>query len=171
MGRTRRDTAGLAALFALVTSTTVLLVACNPETTEGSKVSNCDLLSGQEAAAMAGFELVAGEGTILGCPFTLPGDLTAQMIVGAANLEGESLRERAERGYPQAADIIAVEGADNETLAVLTPTGGTVAAVIAARDGTFVELAIFMLGIEPGDTDEIRLVADYAQKALARAVD
>lgn len=147
----------------------LLLTACGSESRSDSAVSNCDLLTDAEVSEMAGFELVSGEDSFLGCPYTLPGDLTAQVTVGSAALD-QTLRSRVEQGYPRAADIIDV-GAGEETLAVLTPTGDTVAAIVTARDGRFVELGLFMLGIEPGETARIRAAAAYAVKALGRATD
>jgi hypothetical protein len=159
----RSDACAPAAVAALF-----VLAACGAA--DEPAVGNCELLTNAEASELAGFELVAGTDTPLGCPFTRPGDLTAQVIVGSDALD-EALRDRVERGYPQAADILAVDGSGDEGLAVLTPTGGTVAAIVTARGGRLVELSIFMLGIEPGDTSDIQDAAKYAALALDRATD
>jgi hypothetical protein len=165
-----RQLHGHAADALAILAAILLLTACGNESRSDSEVKNCELLTDAEVSEMAGFELVSGEDSFLGCPYTIPGDLTAQVTVGSAALD-QTLRSRVEQGYAQAADIIDVDGAGEETFAVLTPTGATVAAIVTARDGRFVELGLFMLGIEPGDMARIRAAAAYAVKALERATD
>lgn len=149
----------------LVFAACALLAACGGG--GASVAGNCELLTNEEVSELAGFEVVAGQDSPLGCPFTRPGDLTAQVTVGSAELSGDA-QSVARQGYPQAADIIEIEDVGSDTVAVLTPTGGTVAAIVTAGKGRFVELGIFMLGVEPDDEEGMRRAANLAVVALDR---
>jgi hypothetical protein len=127
---------------------------------------NCSLITEEEATALAGYDLEVGEDSILGCGFLPPGSDVADIVVNAVLIEGDVASIAAE-GFPNATEIIPVEVGE-DTVAVTTPSGDTVASVITASGGRLVELAIVFLGIDPGDPSRIEEAATLAVTALDR---
>ncbi|HSJ83911.1 MAG TPA: hypothetical protein VLA91_08850 [Acidimicrobiia bacterium] len=136
------------------------------EATEEEAPDNCSLITQEEATALAGYDLEVGEDSILGCGYLPPGSDVADIVVNAVLLEGDVASIAAE-GFPNATDIIPVDVGE-DTVAVTTPSGDTVASVITASGGRLVELAIVFLGIDPGDTGRIEEAATLAVTALDR---
>jgi hypothetical protein len=127
---------------------------------------NCSLITAAEATALAGYDLEVGEDSILGCGYLPPGSDVADVVVNAVRLEGDAASVAA-AGFPNAAEIIPV-AVGEDTVAVTTPSGDTVASIITASAGDFIELAIVFLGINPDDTAGIEAAAELALTALGR---
>jgi len=143
-----------------------------PEETSGAAETddelpdNCSLITAAEATALAGYDLELGEDSVLGCGYLPPGSNVADVVVKAIRLEGDAASV-ATAGFPNASEIIAV-AVGEDTVAVSTPAGDTVASIITASAGDFVELAIVFLGIDPDDTPRIEEAAELAVTALGR---
>jgi hypothetical protein len=127
---------------------------------------NCSLITAAEATGLAGYDLEVGEDSILGCGYLPPGSDVADVVVNAVRLEGDAASVAA-AGFPNAAEIIPV-AVGEDTVAVTTPSGDTVASIITASAGDFIELAIVFLGINPDDTAGIEAAAELALTALGR---
>jgi hypothetical protein len=127
---------------------------------------NCSLITAAEATGLAGYDLEVGEDSILGCGYLPPGSDVADVVVNAVRLEGDAASVAA-AGFPNAAEIIPV-AVGEDTVAVTTPSGDTVASIITASAGDFIELAIVFLGINPDDTAGIEAAAELAVTALGR---
>ena len=127
---------------------------------------NCSLITSDEATALAGYELKVGEDSILGCGYLPPGSDVAALAVNTAILEGDAASIAAQ-GFPNAEDIITVDVGE-DTVAVITPAGDTVASIITGDSGRFVELTVVFLGIDPGDQARIEEAAALAVTALDR---
>jgi hypothetical protein len=136
------------------------------EATEEEAPDNCSLITEEEATALAGYDLEVGGDSILGCGFLPPGSDVADIVVNAVLREGDVATIAAE-GFPNATDIISVDVGE-DTVAVTTPSGDTVASVITASGGRLVELAIVFLGIDPNDSGRIEEAATLAVTALER---
>lgn len=134
--------------------------------TDDELPDNCSLITAAEATALAGYDLELGEDSILGCGYLPPGSNVADVVVNAVRLEGDAASVAA-AGFPNATEIIPV-AVGEDTVAVTTPSGDTVASIITASAGDFVELAIVFLGINPDDTARIEDAAELAVTALGR---
>ena len=134
--------------------------------TDDELPDNCSLITAAEATALAGYDLELGEDSILGCGYLPPGSNVADVVVNAVRLEGDAASVAAS-GFPNAAEIIPV-AVGEDTVAVTTPSGDTVASIITANAGDFVELAIVFLSINPDDTARIEDAAELAVTALGR---
>lgn len=130
------------------------------------EVDNCSLLSNEEVTALAGYELVAGEDSPLGCPYIAPGEDIADVRVVAVTRPGGA-QAVAEEAFPDAPEIIPVDvGAD--TVAVTDPSGDTIASVLTADGDRLVELSVIFLFVSPDDTARIEEAAQLAVTALER---
>lgn len=127
---------------------------------------NCTLITEEEATELAGHELVVLGDSILGCGFVPPGADVADVVVNAAELDGDAASV-AEEGFPNADAIIPVS-VGGDTVAVTTPAGDTIASIVTADGGRVVELAIVFVGIDPDDMARIEEAAELAVTALGR---
>jgi hypothetical protein len=133
---------------------------------DGEAPDNCTLITAEEASALAGYDLEAGEDSFLGCGFIPPGASVADITVNSALLDGDAA-SIAENGFPDAASIIDV-GVGGDTVAVTTPSGDAVASVITVDNGRVVEVNVVFLGVDPDDMARIEEVAELAVTALGR---
>ena len=141
-------------------------VSATGEESGDELADNCSLITAEEATALAGYELELGEDSILGCGYLPPDSSVADVVVNTAILDGDAASVASE-GFPNATEIIPV-GVGDDTVAVTTPTGDTIASIITGDGGRFVELAIVFVGIDPDDTARIEEAAQLAVTALER---
>jgi hypothetical protein len=132
----------------------------------GEAPDACSLVTAEEATAFAGYELVMGQDSPLGCSYLPPDSNVADVVVRAVLLDGDTASVAA-NGFPNADQIITVDVGE-DTVAVTTPEGDAVASVITGSDGRIVELAIVFVGIDPTDTARIEEAATLAVTALER---
>jgi hypothetical protein len=164
----------------LVLMLALTIVACSggdPESggSDGSESSGdvvaegpdaCSLITAEEATTLAGYELEMGEDSILGCSYIPPGSNVADIVVDTAVLEGDATSVVSE-GFPDATEIIPVP-VGTDTVAVTTPSGDAIAAVVTGEGGRFVQLGVVFLLIDPEETERIEEVAQLAVTALER---
>lgn len=141
-------------------------VSATGEESSDELADNCSLVTAEEATIFAGYELELGEDSILGCGYLPPDSSVADISVYTAILDGDAASVAGE-AYPDATEIVAV-GVGDDTVAVTTPSGETIAAIITRDGGRFVELAIVFVGIDPGETARIEEAAQLAVTALER---
>jgi hypothetical protein len=134
---------------------------------DGDTVDSCSLLTDEEVSALAGDELVAGEGTSSICPYIPPGADVADVILTTAERAGDAM-SIAEAAFPNADSITAVDDVGADTVAVTDPSGGAIGAILTVREGRVVELNVIFLSIDPGDSEGIRAAAEVAVLALDR---
>jgi hypothetical protein len=140
--------------------------ASDPAPSSEESVDNCTLVTDEEVSTLAGDELVAGEDSPLGCPFTAPGESVADVRVVGAVAEGGA-QAVAERAFPNAAEIIPVDVGD-DTVAVTDPSGGAIASIITASGDRVVELSVIFIDVPPDDPARIEEAATLAVTALER---
>jgi len=139
-------------------------VSATGEESGDELADNCSLITPEEATIFAGYDLELGENSILGCGYLPPDSSVADIVVNSAVLDGDAASVAGE-AFPDATEIIPV-GVGDDTVAVTTPSGDTIA---STRDGRrFVELAIVFIGIDPDETARIEEAAQLAVTALER---
>jgi hypothetical protein len=141
-------------------------VPATGEESSDELADNCSLITAEEATIFAGYDLALGEDSILGCGYLPPDSSVADLVVNSAILDGDAASVAGE-AYPDATEIIPV-GVGDDTVAVTTPSGDTIAAIITRDGGRFVELAIVFIGIDPDETARIEEAAQLAVTALER---
>ncbi|MGA9595465.1 MAG: hypothetical protein WBV06_04875 [Acidimicrobiia bacterium] len=155
-----------AAETTLATETTMAAETTTADMSDGEPPDNCSLITAEEATALAGHTLDAGEDSMLGCGFIPPDGSIADMSVIAFERDGDAASVAA-TDFPDAAQTIPVS-VGTDTVAVTNPEGDTVGAIVTGDGGRFVELQIIFLGIDPGDMSRIEDAAQLATKALGR---
>ncbi|MEZ5176414.1 MAG: hypothetical protein R2823_09450 [Acidimicrobiia bacterium] len=132
----------------------------------GDLPDNCSLITEEEATTLAGYDLEVGEDSFLGCGFIPPGANVADIVVATAVRSGGAAAVAAD-AYPNATEVIPVSvGAD--TVAVTSPSGESIAAILTTDGDRVVELGIIFLLIDPTESSRIDDAAELAVTALGR---
>jgi hypothetical protein len=127
-------------------------------------VDNCKLVTKEEASALAGKALEAGEDGLLGCPYTEPGETLALFSIRSYTQGGDAKAAGAK--LAPTLEVIKLDGVGDDAVA-LADGDGSVNFIIARKGNRFVELVMTFLDITK-DPASLKPASTLASTALGR---